>query len=198
MGFGLTPFGWQRFLPIPADHLANRVTAMDDWFGMAAADLCAALRRQRSDRAAVDLVEDLLLATFVRTEPNPEWARDLNAALRDRPRDVAEFAARVGLPERRLGRRCKRLFGFAPKRLLRRQRLLETFGRIRTTEQKQYSTLLDPEYFDQAHFIHEFRDFMGFTPTEILAFERPLMARADAALVAAGIPLTFEIPRVLE
>uniref|UniRef100_UPI0035CBCD76 helix-turn-helix domain-containing protein n=1 Tax=uncultured Sphingomonas sp. TaxID=158754 RepID=UPI0035CBCD76 len=194
IGFGLTPIGWLRFLPIPADHLANRVTPLGDWFGMSGEAVRAALSAQDHDGSIVDLLDRLLLASLDRSKPNPAWAMELSRSLRDRPRDVEQFAAKLGLSGRALARRCKRLFGFAPKRLLRRQRFLETLGKIRVVEPRHYGALVDPEYFDQAHFVHEFREFMGLSPTEFLMTARPLMTHAAEAQLAAGITLSFELP----
>ncbi|WP_440524515.1 helix-turn-helix domain-containing protein [Sphingomonas sp.] len=175
MGFGLTPLGWQRFLGIPADELANRIVPLGDHFGVPASALFAQLDREDDDLAGVAMFDALLLDRLAATDANPAWAIELDTVLRDRPHNVEQFAATVGVSDRVLARRCKKLFGFSPKRLLRRQRFLDTLGRMRVMEQRHYNSLLDPEYFDQAHFVHEFREFMGLSPTQFLAVPRPLM-----------------------
>jgi len=195
IGFGLTPLGWQRFLAIPADELANRVVPVGDLFGVSGDEMLARLIAVGEDDAAgVALFDDLLLGRLGQTHPNPDWAIELDAILRDRPASVERFAASAGLPERTLARRCKKLFGFNPKRLLRRQRFLDTLGKMRVMEQRYYNSLIDPEYFDQAHFVHEFREFMGLSPTQFLSVPRPLMGKAAEAQVAAGITLSFQLP----
>lgn len=194
VGFGLTPLGWQRFLAAPADEFANRVVPVGDLFGVSGDDLLAQLAAQDSDEAGVALFDALLLDRLAQTRANPDWAIELDAILRDRPASVERFAASAGLPERTLARRCKKLFGFNPKRLLRRQRFLDTLGKMRVMEQRHYNSLIDPEYFDQAHFVHEFREFMGLSPTQFLSVPRPLMGKAAEAQVAAGITLSFQLP----
>lgn len=193
-GFGLTPLGWQRFLSLAAEALTNRITVLDDQFGVAGDALRAQLMADDADAAGVALFDALLLDRLAATAPNPDWAIKLDGILRDRPQDVEQFAAKAGLSDRVLARRCRSLFGFGPKRLLRRQRFLETLGRIRVMEQRHYGPLIDPEYFDQAHFVHEFREFMGLTPTRFLSVPRPLMGKAADAQIAAGITLSFMLP----
>ena len=194
VGFGLTPMGWQRFLGIPADDLANRVVPLGDLFGVPDTELLARLRADENDATAVRLFDQLLLDRLAATAPNPRWAIELDEVLRDRPYSAEQFAAAAGVSGRTLARRCQRLFGFGAKRLLRRQRFLDTLGQIRVMEQRHYGSLIDPEYFDQAHFIREFREFMGLSPTEFLSVPRPLMGKAAEAQVAAGITLSFALP----
>ena len=126
--------------------------------------------------------------------PNSARAIAVDRVLRERPRSVGAFAEEAGLPPRTLGRVCKDVFGFGPKRLLRRQRFLDTLGRIRIADGFRFDELRDPEYFDQSHFNHEFHEFMGLSPSEYLAVERPLMGQAALVQMAAGIPLSFKLP----
>ena len=103
-GFGLTPLGWQRFLAIPADELANRVVPVGDLFGVSGDALLAQLVAQDTDAAGVASFDALLLDRLAQTRPNPDWAIELDAILRDRPASVERFAASAGLPERTLAR----------------------------------------------------------------------------------------------
>jgi len=194
VGFGLTPLGWECFLRVPADSLANRLAELDDAFGMAAVDIHAQLIAHVSDAEGVALFDMLLLARLDSSPPNSKGALRSDQALRERPHDVEAFAAAAKLPTRTLSRLCHRLFGFGPKRLLRRQRFLDTLGLIRVTEHPQFSALIGEAYFDQPHFNREFREFMGITPSQYLAAPRPIFANAARAQAAAGIPLSFTLP----
>ena len=86
------------------------------------------------------------------------------------------------------------MFGFAPKRLLRRQRFLDTLGQVRTQPDAKFIALLDERYFDQSHFIRDFREFMGMTPREFLACPRDIFQVAEAEQVSRGITLSFRLP----
>lgn len=195
VGFGLTPLGWQRLVGLSAEKLANRVIPLGDAMGRPDGELLAELiAAGDDDEAAAAIFDRLLLDRLAATAPNPDWAIQLDHVVRERPHDVEAFAARVGVPHRTLARLCRRVFGFGSKRLLRRQRFLTTLGQMRVNEQRHYVSLIDPEYFDQAHFVHEFREFMGLSPTEFLAAERPLMGQAALVQMAQGIPLSFALP----
>ena len=195
VGFGLTPLGWQRLVGIAADQLANRVIPLGDAIGRPDGELLVELiAAGDDDEAAAAIFDRLLLDRLDRTASNPDWAIALDHVVRERPHDVETFAARLGVSQRSLTRMCRRVFGFGSKRLLRRQRFLATLGQMRVNEQRHYVSLIDPDYFDQAHFVHEFREFMGLSPTEYLSVPRPLMGQAALVQMAQGIPLSFALP----
>jgi AraC-like DNA-binding protein len=91
---------------------------------------------------------------------------------------VAELAAALGFSERTLERLCKRAFGFSPKRLLRRQRFLRTLTEIGDRLDQPLDALLSGGYFDQSHFIREFKAYMGMTPLAYFHSPRQMMRRA--------------------
>ena len=95
--------------------------------------------------------------------------------------DVPGFAETVGVSERTLNRICLRAFGFPPKRLLRRQRFLRTLDRVRDRLDMPLSELLQDGYYEQAHFIREFRAFVGSTPSDDFHSPRDVLRRAAVA-----------------
>ncbi|PAX08517.1 helix-turn-helix domain-containing protein [Sphingomonas lenta] len=193
-GFGLTPLGWQRLFDVPADALANRIAPLCDRMGRPAHTITTELVAHRSDEQGVALFDALLFELLATRPPNTPDAIAVDAALRDRPRTVAAFAEAAGTDRRALDRVCKRVFGFGPKRLLKRQRFLDTLGRVRYEEHPRFDDLRDPEYYDQSHFNHEFHEFMGLSPREYLSAPRPLMGQAALVQLQAGIPLSFKLP----
>lgn len=194
VGFGLTPLGWERLFDIPADALANRVCGIADLLGTPGDAIQATLAGHGSDQQGVALFDGLIADALAARPPNSPLAMQVDRVLRDRPADVDAFAQATGMSGQRLRRACLRIFGFGPKRLLRRQRFLDTLGTIRITDHPEFSTLIDSEYFDQSHFNREFREFMGLSPGAYLGVPRPLMAHAAAAQTQVGIPLSFRLP----
>jgi len=79
---------------------------------------------------------------------------------------IAEVTARIGLSAKRFIERFKREVGMAPKRynrILRFQRALAHAEKGISVDWTRIA--VDCGYFDQAHFIHDFRSFSGITPT---------------------------------
>ncbi len=192
-GFGLTPLGWARLFG-DASVLANDIRPLGDEFGIPAAVIRHALRDDPDDDARHSRLEALVAAALAVRAPDDPALVAVDVALRGRPRDVVAFAAAAGVSPRTLHRLCLRVFGFAPKRLLRRQRFLETLGLVRTAVGAPVTAALSPDYFDQPHFYRDFRDFMGMSPRAYFTAARTLMARAADAQRAAGVTLSFRLP----
>ncbi|MBI3137247.1 MAG: helix-turn-helix transcriptional regulator [Sphingobacteriales bacterium] len=78
--------------------------------------------------------------------------------------NVEDMAARHFLSSRQFERKFKQCSGFAPKlysRIIRFQSVLGEYG----NQHKSLSAIAQHSgYYDQSHFIHEFREFSGYHP----------------------------------
>lgn len=194
-GFGMTPLGWDRFIRGNAGDMANRVRDIGDDIGIDGATLRAALADDGEDAAAGAARFDALLIDLLsHRAPNGALAIAADRALRLHPAGVPAFPADVGVSTRTLHRLCLNTFGFPPKRLLRRQRFLDTLGRVRVNPDGSIGAVVGDQYFDQAHFNRDFVDFMGMTPRAYLQAPRALMQQAAIAQAQLGIDLSFRLP----
>lgn len=177
-GIGLTALGWAMLVGLPADRHANRMCDLDQVYGTAATDLWQALCR--ADWADTPALLDAFFTARAAAAPPPDpMIQVVEAALIDGNIDtVHDFAAGLQMNERTLARLCQRVFGFAPKRLLRRQRFLRTLAEIGDRLDQPLATLLDGSYFDQPHFNREFKAYMGMTPLAYFHSPRQMMRRA--------------------
>jgi transcriptional regulator GlxA family with amidase domain len=83
---------------------------------------------------------------------------------------VAELAARTGLAVRTLERLFRRHVGVSPKWVLQRFRVQEAAARVAAGDVVEWSSLAhDLGFFDQAHFIREFKLQIGRTPNQYAA-----------------------------
>lgn len=194
IGFGLTPVGWQRLIGGNASHLANRVVPIGSRLGFDGQRLRRLLMSDPTDQAGVARLEQLLLRQLAVRPPVSAVVLATDRALRTRPAEVSQFAALAGVPPRTLQRLCLHTFGFAPKRLMRLQRFLDTLGRVRIAVGEQLGSAISDAYCDQPHFYRDFRDFMAMSPREYFSAPRPLMTVAAEAQVRAGVTLSFRLP----
>lgn len=194
--FGLLPLGWHRFVGLPANRFADHST---DGFEVKAKTDFAGLHSALGEAEDLDevaaLFDQLLLTQLAKSVPrnDSEEARieAAHMALVDPDiATVADMAEHVQLTPMQLERLSKQVFGFPPKLLIRRQRFLRTLGVVLQQPQSRWSEVLDPQYYDQAHFNRDFRRFFGMAPKEYLAMPRPVVKAAAMARIAMlGDPL---------
>lgn len=144
-------------------------------------------------------INDFLLELRQRNVPNEDKVLACQEALRD-PEigSVATLAERLQMERRTLERMCGRYFGFPPKLLLRRQRFLRSLSRYVLEPRESWSRALDVQYFDHALFVHDFRSFMGMTPTEYAKTRHPVLDRIIAQRMADwGVAPQTDMPTVL-
>lgn len=176
-GIGLLPLGWARFVARPAASYANLLAdaARHADFGC-----FAALPRVFGERPDDDIefarVVDVL-RTCGRSVLDEAKIRAVHGAMVELGlATVADFAAHAGLSVRALERVCRRHFGFAPKLLLRRQRVMRSLAAWMIGGMGRWSPVIDELYTDQAHFNHEFHEFMGMGPSEYAALPHPILS----------------------
>jgi AraC-like DNA-binding protein len=77
---------------------------------------------------------------------------------------LPELAEDLAISQRQLEHLYRSQVGMTPTQYMRLQRV--EIARLALTQGKQSNTRLaaDLGYYDQAHFIHEFRSVMGITP----------------------------------
>lgn len=204
-GIGVTPLGWARFVGASAHAYANAVfdVTLEPVFKVFG-NIWQEIQGLSDHRAIAEVFDRHLLAALGADLPREADIERVHAAMAD-PEivDVVQLSERVGLNSQAVERLCRRVFGFSPKRLLRRQRFLRSLAPRMLDPGLKWVKVLDSSYHDQAHFSRDFRDFMGMTPKAFLEMPRPISkAAVRARLEALGQPLQVlqgpAIPQALD
>lgn len=174
VGFGILPLGWHRLIGYPADRWADKVSAVDAAPEFA---LLAHLRRELDSVADPEQIaarfDHILLQAVGGPDPLESDIESIHHAIANPEiSNVGKLAEATGISKQRLERLSRRIFGFPPKLLLRRQRFLRTLAAVMEKPELKWSGALDGQYFDQAHFNREFHQFMGMSPGQYLAMPR--------------------------
>lgn len=163
--------GARPFLGASAGELRDAGAPLDALWGTKADELRDRLLEARTPGAGFRVVERALLARAVRPlTQHPAVALALEE-FRDAPRTrtVKEVSERTGLSQRRFIQLFREEVGLTPKlfcRIRRFQDVIRLLGNGRRAEWAEVA--LGCGYFDQAHFVHDFREFSGTTPTAYL------------------------------
>ena len=99
-------------------------------------------------------------------------------AFTDPGANIAEFAHRNGIEQRRLERIVRRDFGMPPKQVLRRARVLDMASHLRGVADEDEAEELILRFYDQSHLIREFTDLLGMSPKQFLARPQPILTLA--------------------
>lgn len=188
-GIGIVPLGWAKFIPLPADDLADRFSDGATHPAFAAiAPLGEALRGVNDIEAAAAMIDDHFCTMLNDAPPDDPMILAAHRALVDDDLStVADLSEKLGLSERSIERLSHRAFGFSPKLLLRRQRFLRSLARFMLDPSMAWIDTMDHNYYDQAQFTRDFAKFMGMSPREYAARPKPILgAAAKARAVAAG------------
>lgn len=166
-GVSFRPGGTVPFVALPADRLTNAdVPLADLWGDTTVTRLRDRLLVARSPAAALDVLERTLWEVWRGRGWHPAVAFALDA-FRRRPSTtrIAAVTAAVGLSEKRFIERFKAEVGVTPKRYCRLQRFQQLVGTAHALRDADWAELAAAcGYADQAHLIHEFREFSGLTP----------------------------------
>lgn len=177
-GVAFLPLGWAHFVGVPAADLANRM--FDGTSHPAFAHFAPLLTELHEEPADIEAELARFIAFFRERDqqPHPECARieAIHAAMLDTEvTSVSQLVARSGASKRTIERTADRAFGFAPKVLLRRQRLMRSLAQFILDPSLKWIGSIDSHYGDQAQFIKDFRYFIGMSPRQYAAMPHPLL-----------------------
>jgi AraC-like DNA-binding protein len=171
VGCKFRPGGFHPFVPVPAVSLTDRVATLQETFGDPG-DLHERVIAAGADRAQIAVVEAFLRARLPPPDPQVELIGRIVRLILDTPEltRVEQLVERTGMSSRSLQRLFREYVGVSPKWVLRRVRLHEAAERIGEDPHGDWAMLaLDLGYFDQAHFINDFKAVVGRAPAEYAA-----------------------------
>jgi len=83
---------------------------------------------------------------------------------------VEALSDKVGISNRQLVRRFDKCIGLSPKEFIRITKFISSLDMMSYSKRKNLTEIaFDSGYYDQAHFIHGFKEFSGMTPTDYIA-----------------------------
>jgi AraC-like DNA-binding protein len=160
------------FFRLPSDELHNQQVELEDLWGNLARELRERTLAARSPERKLRVVEQALLeraAGMFDGQPVVEFAV---ASFLTAPATakITQVADKTGFSSRRFIELFKQHVGMTPKLFCRVRRFQRVLRRITSGKPVNWSAVaLDGGYFDQAHFIHDFRAFSGINPSKYLA-----------------------------
>ena len=161
------PEGLAPFLTVPVNSLENRAVSMSELFGQAGSQLELEVIQADTNQDRIQLIENFLLSILSKPVVAAGITRSCVEVIMAAQGQlgISDLAQKMKLNRRQLERKFESEIGMSPKQLSRAIRLQAT---IRKLGEKKFNTLTDLAYdngyYDQAHFIRDFREFTGISP----------------------------------
>lgn len=176
LGIQFKPGGGFPFLRMPASELRELCVPLDDVFGAGAASLRGRLLECAGPQQMFAVVEQWLLAHAAKgLEKHPAVAyamrRFVEGAL---AQPLSSVLDGIGYSQRHFNQLFADEVGLTPKRFLRVRRFQRVISSVAGMPFVDWADLaLRCGYYDQPHFVHDFRGFCGLTPAAYLSHRTP-------------------------
>ena len=163
------PGGFLPFATITLKELENTAVSLEQLFGNDGLELEEKILGARTTAERITLVEAFLSGRLTNAETvdrivksTVETILSLNGQL-----SISELSEQTNINRRQLERKFSSAIGLSPKQLSKTIRLQATLKLLLTGNFTSLSALAyEGEYYDQAHFIKDFKELTGQTPKE--------------------------------
>ncbi len=193
-GIKFRPAAFQPILRAPLSRITDRVLSLRAVFGRESDSLKDAILGEADVWRCVTLAEEFLQKRIPSMPAAIAGLRDLveRLATDQSITRVEQAAALAGIDLRKLQRGFNASVGVSPKWVIQRYRLHEAAEQLARAHAPDMASLaLQLGYFDQSHFIRDFKAVVGQPPGEYVARGRP--ARINPIDSSQG--LTTAVPR---
>ena len=162
--------GGYPFFKLPAGELHNLQVSLSDLWGAEAALLREQILEACTPEAKFQALEQCLLQQAWKPLERHATVGFALGKLGLGQHSVNEVTDQIGLSARRFIQVFSDQVGLTPKLFCRVRRFQGALARLHGQQEVDWvEVALDCGYFDQAHFIHDFRSFSGLTPTAYMA-----------------------------
>jgi hypothetical protein len=169
------PIGFANFVKTPLNELVDKETAISELFGQEQAhELEQQMIHAIDAQQRIKIIESFLLKKLNEKNTISNIVKStVDALLKTNGTTPIYAILKDDLSKRRqLERHFRKQVGISPKQLGKAIRLQATLNLLLNKQSKTLTDIAyESEYFDQNHFIKDFKDLVGLTPKEFLGNE---------------------------
>jgi AraC-like DNA-binding protein len=163
------PNGFEPFTTIPIKEMENTAIPIDQLFGHEGRLIGSNILNAKSTEERILLIETFLLQRLKNKITIDNVVKSTVETILDTEGQfkVKDFSTKTKINRRQLSRKFSSAIGLSPKQLSKTIRIQATLKKLLTNEVSSLTDLAyQNEYYDQAHFIKDFKEFTGLTPKE--------------------------------
>lgn len=163
------PNGFLPFSRIPIKSMENTAVPLDKLFGEDGIKLGNHILNAISTSERIKIIEAFLFKELADKKTIDNIVKSTVDTIfnANGKFSVNEFSERNNINRRQLARKFSSAIGLSPKQLAKTIRIQTILKVLLNEKIKSFTDLAyESEYFDQAHFIKDFKEFTGLTPKE--------------------------------
>lgn len=169
------PIGFANFVKMPLENLVDKETPISELFGQVAVyELEQQMIKAINTQQRIEIIEIFLLKILNETNTISNIVKStVDALLKTNGTKPINVLLKDDISKRRqLERHFKKQIGISPKQLGKAIRLQTTLNLLLNNKSQTLTDIAyESDYFDQNHFIKDFKDLVGVTPKEFLGSE---------------------------
>lgn len=167
LGIKFRPGAFYPFVKIPVSRFTDRAVALQDIFGAASKTLETRIFSEADEETMIGAVETFLRERLPERDETVEQINQVVDCIRDDQTitKVDDVVEHLNLNKRTLQRLFNQYVGIGPKWVIKRYRLHEAAEQLAAGGVVDWTKLaLNLGYYDQAHFIRDFKALVGVSP----------------------------------
>ncbi|SEB53048.1 Helix-turn-helix domain-containing protein [Tenacibaculum sp. MAR_2009_124] len=161
---------FRHFTSIPYFNIVNQYLSVEDIWSIDGKQLSQQLNDLTLIEEKIKCIEIFLLKKLskYKSTESVHWNASLHQLYREfNSISFLDLALKCNISYRQYERNFKQKFGITPKKFQRITRLQKTAKEVLLNKTDSYLHIaLDNGYYDQSHFIKEFKNLSGITPSE--------------------------------
>jgi AraC-like DNA-binding protein len=165
------PYALPVLFNTPAVEVSDQMPDLRSFLGVEGNDLEEKIMTAKNNEERVGILSQYLMWKLRQSKkPFPHLHSIIKKIINMNGQiDVKQLAADSFLSVRQFERRFKELSGFSPKLYSRITRFQSVFHQFSSRKVNLSQIAYQCGYYDQSHFIQEFREFSGYNPREFLS-----------------------------
>lgn len=166
------PDGFAPFATIPLTEMENRAVPLEELFGKDGLQLEQDILNAATVEERIQLATAFLMSRCINLQyVNSISKLGVEIMLQtDEQVNMGDLASQLNINRRQLERNFAVVIGLSPKQLSKMIRLQHTLQLIKENQVTNLTAVaIDSNYYDQAHFIKDFKEFTGMSPKKFYA-----------------------------
>jgi len=163
-----------HFFPVAMHEVSDTMIDLRDLWKNNAAEMEGRVSCAMDNHKRVAIIQEYLTRQLERLKKPDKtvehWLWQVNYFKGQLP--VEDLSRKVNISQRQLGRRFNQTVGLSPKEFSRVTRFIHSLKHLKKYPTRSLTEIAyESGYYDQAHFIHDYKNYAGVTPGELVADE---------------------------